>query len=88
MLSGITSATIRIDMGLIIKLTIWSLVIGVLLYTLKISPGSLYGWVLDRVAGAWDWLAGHGFEYIALGASVVVPLYLLSVLLRRFRRRG
>ena len=76
----------RIDWGLIIKLIIWSLVVGIILYWLNLSPGTIYGWVLEKFAGAWDWFSGSGIQYILLGASIVVPLYLLSRIAGRTRR--
>ena len=76
----------RIDGRLIFKLVLWSLVVGALLYWAEVSPGSIYGWIFDKLAGVWDWFARSGLSYILLGASIVVPLYLIIHFTRRGRR--
>lgn len=68
----------KLDFGVIIKLTIYSLIVGFILYMLRLSPGDIYRWIGDVVASAWNWLSGTGLEYILLGATIVVPLYLFS----------
>ena len=74
----------NIEFGTIIKLAVWSLIVGFILYQLKLSPGDIYGWIANTLAGMWDWLAGSGLEYMLLGAAIVVPIYLIS----RFKNRN
>ena len=44
----------KIDAGTIIKLVIYSFLVGALLYWLNWSPGDVYGWIANRVADVWD----------------------------------
>ncbi|WP_417449212.1 DUF6460 domain-containing protein [Kordiimonas sp.] len=77
----------RFDAGTIIKLVIYSFLVGALLYWLGWSPGDVYGWTANRAADAWSWLVGSGLEYILLGATIVVPVYFLMHLKNRRRDR-
>ncbi len=72
-----------IGVGTVIKLTIWSLIVGALLYWLQWSPGDVYGWIINKIAAIWNWLAGVGLNYLLVGATIVVPIYVLMNLKRR-----
>ena len=74
------------DVRMIIKLTIWSFIVGVILYWLGWSPGDIYSWVAGTIAGIWGWLVGTGLQYILLGATIVVPVYFLLQFKNRKRR--
>ena len=74
----------KIDARTIIKLGIWSFLVGFILYSINLSPGEVYGWALNMIAGVWDWLASSGLQYILLGATIVIPVFLIS----RFRKRS
>jgi len=75
----------KIEFGTIIKLAIWSLIVGFILYNFSISPGDIYGWVANTIAGFWEWIANSGgIEYMLLGATIVVPIYLIF----RFKNRN
>ncbi|GHF14914.1 hypothetical protein GCM10017044_06300 [Kordiimonas sediminis] len=78
--------TAKFDVKLIVKLAVWSLVVGAVLYSLELSPGEIYGWIGDTIASLWGWLVGTGLEYILLGATIVVPIYLISRLRSRSSR--
>lgn len=78
----------KFDVGLIIKLTIYSLIVGAVLYWLRLSPGEIYGYIVNKIAGVWNWLMGTGIEYILLGASIVVPVYLLMHFKDRMKNRS
>lgn len=67
--------------GTIIKLVFWSLVVGALMYQLEWSPGDIFSWAANSVAEVWSWFADFGLNYVLLGATIVVPLFLFS----RFR---
>ncbi len=71
------------DLRTIIRLAIWSTVIGAILYWLKLSPTDVYSWFLDVFASIWGWVANTGFEYMLLGAAIVIPWHFIS----RARRR-
>lgn len=74
----------QFDARVVIKLVIWSVVVGAVLYWLDLSPGDIYGSVINAFAGAWSWVSGAGLEYLLLGATIVVPIYVIS----RFTKRG
>lgn len=78
-------ASKRIDTGTIIRLALWSLAVGFVLYQFKASPGDIYGWIANKLAGIWEWLVGSGLEYMMLGAAIVVPIFLISRLRNRNR---
>ena len=74
---------LNLDLPTIIKLVIWSIAIGALLYWLEWSPGDIYGWIADKIAVIWGWFAGTGLQYLLLGATIVVPVFLFSRLRKR-----
>ncbi|NVJ98941.1 MAG: hypothetical protein HWE25_12365 [Alphaproteobacteria bacterium] len=76
----------RLDAGLIIKLAVWSFLVGLLLYWLEWSPGDVYGWIANTFARLWNWLVGTGLQYVLLGATIVVPVYLIMHLKSRRRQ--
>ena len=76
----------KFDFRTIIKLAIYSFLVGALLYWLQWSPGDVYGWIAGKVAAFWGWLVGTGLEYVLLGATIVVPVYFLMQF--NNRRRG
>ncbi len=69
--------------GTILKLVIWSFVVGFIMFKLEWSPGDIVGWIGTTVAEMWSWFSGSGLEYVLLGATIVVPIFLFS----RFRDR-
>ena len=73
--------------GTVLKLVLWSLFVGFVMYQLSWSPGDIFGWIADTVAGIWDWFAGFGLNYVLLGATIVVPIFLLMRLRDRMRNR-
>ena len=73
----------------IIKLVLLCLVVGLLLTFFDITPKDLLTnfwrtvrniWQAGFDAAEWAW------KYIALGAVVVLPIWLLTVILKRIRR--
>jgi len=69
---------LNLDFGTIIKLVIWSMLVGALLYWLELSTGDIYSWIINKVAAVWDWLVGSGLQYMLLGATIVVPVFIFS----------
>lgn len=75
---GSTAATI-------VQLLVWSIVVGVVLSALGITPFNLFerlGLIARRISdlgfGAFHWAA----QYVLLGAVIVVPVWLVMRLLR------
>lgn len=77
-----------ITSGTIIKLVIWSFVVGFAMYKLAWSPGDIVGWIGNTLAEMWTWFSGSGMEYVLLGATIVVPIFLFSRFRDRMRNRG
>lgn len=75
----------RVDLKTVIKLALLSLIVGAILYALGLSPGDIYGWVAGILADIWNWLVNSGLQYMALGAAIVVPVFLLMRLKRGLR---
>lgn len=70
----------------IVKLVILSLIVGAVLVSIGLTPMQLLG----EIAGFFETLYRMGFDafrrfadYILVGAVIVVPVFLLSRLLRR-----
>lgn len=79
-------ANLKLDFPTIIKLAVWSLIVGGILYWLEWSPGEIYGFIIDKFAGVWAWMANSGLKYMLLGATIVVPVFIISRL--RSGRKG
>ena len=73
--------------GTVLKLAIWSFVVGFVMYKLAWSPGDIVGWIGNTLAEMWAWFSGSGLEYVLLGATIVVPVFLLSRFRDRMRNR-
>ena len=71
--------------GIIVRLVVLSLIVGVVLSALGITPQNLF-FTLNVLArhlydlgfGAIDWI----FQYMLVGAMVVVPIWLIARLVR------
>ncbi|MBL4787849.1 MAG: hypothetical protein JKY60_01930 [Kordiimonadaceae bacterium] len=72
-----------INFATVVKLIIWSTVVGAGLYWLEWSTGEVFGWAANKIAYAWAWIADIGFKYMLLGATIVVPIFLISRLRKR-----
>jgi len=71
--------------GIVLRLVVLSLVVGVVLSALGITPANLFMTLnvlarrlYDLGFGAIDWI----FQYILVGAMVVVPIWLIARLFR------
>ena len=87
-LSAEQDGTPPVKLSTVVKLIIASLIVGLLLDALGITPLGFWSWIADTAAGVWAWLArtlDWALLYILVGASIVLPLYLLRQFLRRRR---
>ena len=80
----------RITVSTVVKLLIASLVVGMLLAWLNVSPQELVRSLVgeakvmfDRAAGLFGW----AFSYILLGAVIVVPIWFVFYLIEAVKRR-
>lgn len=74
--------------GTVLKLVIYSFVVGFIMYSMEWSPGDILGWIANTFAEIWSWFSGSGLEYVLLGATIVVPLFLFSRFRERMRNKG
>jgi hypothetical protein len=80
----------QLNVGTLVKLLIASLVVGMIMAFLGITPRDVLGYVTGFAneamnnAAAW---AGSAISYVLLGAVIVIPIWLLSVLFKTFNRR-
>ncbi|WP_206453180.1 DUF6460 domain-containing protein [Aurantimonas marina] len=76
-------------LGVIVKLVLLSIVVGVILSWLSWSPADIVDWVVSLVD--WLWVSVFGsleraVDYFILGAAIVVPIFIISRLLTIGRR--
>lgn len=71
--------------SIIVQLVVWSVVVGVVLSALGITPANIFeqlGLIVRRISdlgfGAVHW----AIQYFLLGAVIVVPIWLVMTLLR------
>jgi|GEM_PF-790599 len=78
----------KFDSRVIIKLVIWSFLVGGLLYWLDWTPKDVWGWLFDSFATVWNWVSGTGIQYILVGAAIVVPVYIINQLMSRKKNKA
>jgi Family of unknown function (DUF6460) len=76
--------------GIILRLVVISLIVGIVLSALGITPSNLFSSlnvlarrIYDLGFGAIDWV----LQYLIVGAMVVVPIYLVARVLGGVRSR-
>jgi hypothetical protein len=75
-------------LSVLLKLALLSLAVGILLSWLDLQPLDLVEWVVDLVRDAWSMVfgsLGRAAEYFVLGAVIVVPIFLISRLMKTGR---
>ena len=79
----------QITAGTILRLLAASLVVGALMAWLGLSPGEIVryitGFANEVLENAAAWV-GTVISYVLLGAVIVIPIWLVAVLLKTFRR--
>jgi hypothetical protein len=77
-----------ITLGTILKLLVWSLLVGAFLAFLDLSPQDVVGWAVDwgrEFLRDIQFYTGRAISYVLLGAVIVVPLWLLGYLWRAMK---
>lgn len=80
----------KLSLGWILKIALYCLIVGVVLSALGVTPGDfwnslwgiardIYNWGASAFGGVWD--------YILIGAIVVVPIVIFRVLWRMIAAR-
>ena len=75
-------------LSILIKLVLLSIVVGVILSWLSWSPMEIVDWVVTFFGRLWIGIFGsldRAIDYFMLGAVIVVPLFLLSRLMKSGR---
>ena len=73
--------------GVVLRLALFSLIVGLALAWLDWTPRDLWFWASDSLRWAWSELGSLG-EYMVIGAMVVVPIFLISRILSWRGRAG
>jgi hypothetical protein len=77
-----------ITFGTILKLLIWSLVVGAVLAFLDLSPQDVVSWVVDwgrQILHDLQFYTGRAVSYMLLGAVIVVPIWALAYVWRALK---
>ena len=77
-------------LSVLVKLVLLSIVVGVILSWLSWSPMEIVDWVIRFFERLWTGIFGsldRAIDYFVLGAVIVVPLFLLSRLMKSGRDR-
>lgn len=75
--------------GVAIRLILISILVGFILSWLNWNPHDIIDWVVRTVEWAWRSLFGsveQAVYYFMLGAAIVVPVFIISRLLKMGRR--
>lgn len=73
----------------ILKLLVLSLLVGLVMSWLDLTPLDLVANLGEHARAFFDWMrrfVGWAVDYVLLGAMVVVPVWLLLLLVNRLRR--
>lgn len=89
MSGGVTRFLGGSPLSVLLKLVLLSLAVGILLSWLNLHPLELVEWIVDLFRDAWVLVfgsLGRAAEYFLLGAVIVVPIFLISRLMKSGRR--
>jgi hypothetical protein len=79
----------RVTVGTLVRLLIASLAVGAAMAILGVTPRDIVTYATSFTREAFEnvtgWI-GTAVTYVLLGAVIVIPIWLLSLLFRSFRR--
>lgn len=79
----------QVTAATLLRLLLASLIVGALMAWLGVTPREVVGYVTgffqEVFANATSWI-GSAISYVLLGAVIVVPIWLVAMLLRTFKR--
>jgi hypothetical protein len=76
-------------LGVLVRLVVLSLAVGILLSWLGWTPGEILFWIERTFVDLWRTMFGsldRALDYFLLGAAIVFPLFIVSRLLKAGRR--
>ena len=80
----------RVTLVTVLKLLVASLVVGALMAWLQIRPGDVLHWItssIEQITGSLYANMNAAIGYVLLGAVIVLPIWLLSLLVQFLKRR-
>jgi Na+/H+-dicarboxylate symporter len=75
----------------VLKLVLWSLIVGLALSVLNVSPAAILGFLGETAEGIFAWVVGvveWAVPYLVLGAAVVLPIWLIMAAWRFLRSKN
>jgi len=83
-------ASQRLSIGWFLKIIVWCLIVGVALSALGVTAGDFWNSMWRAAQSVYDWGVqsfGWTWDYILIGAAVVIPIVLVRLLLNALRGR-
>ncbi len=74
----------------VLKLVLWSLIVGLALKLMNVTPASVLGFLGDTAQDIFAWVVGvveWAVPYLVLGAAVVIPIWLFMAAWRFLRSK-
>ena len=83
-------AAARISIGRVFKILLWYLIIGVVLSALGVTAGDFWNSLWRAANRVYEWgvsAFGWAWDYILIGAAVVIPIVVVRYLWQTLRTR-
>ena len=83
-------ATQKLSIGWFIKIAIWCLIVGVALSALRVTAGDFWNSLGNAANRVYQWgvsAFGWAWDYILIGAAVVIPIVVFRILWQTLRSR-
>jgi hypothetical protein len=80
----------RLSIGWILKIAIWCLIVGVALSALGVTAGDFWNSLWNAANRVYQWgvsAFGWAWDYILIGAAVVIPIILVRYVWGMIRTR-
>lgn len=80
----------RLTLGWFLKIAIWCLIVGVALSALGVTAGDFWNSLWDAAQRVYQWgvsAFGWAWDYILIGAAVVVPIVVIRYVWLSIRAR-
>ena len=80
----------RFSISWIIKIAFWCLIVGVALSALGVTPGDFWNSLWAAANRVYDWgvsAFGWAWDYVLIGAAIVVPIVIIRFVWRSIGRR-
>lgn len=81
-------AAARFSIGRVLRIVLWCLIIGVVLSALGVTAGDFWNSLWGAANRVYDWgvsAFGWAWDYILIGAAVVIPIVVVRYLWQTLR---